>query len=266
MVGFANITENGQYIPSDFDHQTGQKLPEGQSSNNQYLNQVIVNVPQQPIFNPLEVLTNKRLDQEQIYTISDLMNDPINNAGITKNSTLIVDLPDFPPTTSQKILNLTENTTSPQTIYPPTGEYWNSIHYSVNVKINLSISDIQLGDDVNNRYSLNKQSINWTYNLGSSVGRYGGAIVISELSNYYYLYLVRVEDNGANLLHKADGAIGNYIYESTCFGPNTNGQISIFLKNKIISTLYDYGNDNADLNHCSLYLYKTDYLITDFGQ
>lgn len=83
----------------------------------------------------LETLTDKRLQSEQTYTVSNLMQDPTNNIGITKNSTLIVDLPDYPPTTSQKILNLTTNTTSPQTIYPPSGEYWNSIRYSVNVPI-----------------------------------------------------------------------------------------------------------------------------------
>lgn len=61
------------------------------------------------------------------------MTDSANNAGITKESTLIVDLPDYPPTSSQKTLNLVANTTTAQTIYPPTGEYWNSIRYSVNV-------------------------------------------------------------------------------------------------------------------------------------
>jgi hypothetical protein len=61
------------------------------------------------------------------------MSDPTNKAGITKNSTLIVDIPDYPPTSSQKQLNLVANTTTAQTIYPPNGEYWNSIKYSVNV-------------------------------------------------------------------------------------------------------------------------------------
>lgn len=81
----------------------------------------------------LETITNKRLQSEQTYTVSNLMQDPTNNAGITKNSTIIVDLPDYPPTSSQKTLTLTQNTTTAQTIYPPAGEYWDSIRYSVNV-------------------------------------------------------------------------------------------------------------------------------------
>lgn len=51
-----------------------------------------IQVPQ--TINTLETLTNKRLQSEQTYTISTLMNDPTNNAGITKNSTLIVDVPE----------------------------------------------------------------------------------------------------------------------------------------------------------------------------
>lgn len=44
----------------------------------------------------LEKLTNKRLQSEITYTVSDLMSDQSKD-GITKDSTLIVDLPDYPP-------------------------------------------------------------------------------------------------------------------------------------------------------------------------
>lgn len=43
----------------------------------------------------LEKLTNKRLQSEITYTVSDLMSDQSKD-GITKDSTLIVDLPDYP--------------------------------------------------------------------------------------------------------------------------------------------------------------------------
>lgn len=57
------------------------------------------------------------------------------------------------PTASQKVLNLTENTTSSQTIYPPTGEYWDSIKYTVNVPTTslITINKVKIG---NNVYSL----------------------------------------------------------------------------------------------------------------
>lgn len=50
------------------------------------------------------------------------------------------------PVSTQKVLNITENTVSPQTIYPPTGEYWDSIQYTVNVtkKYKLSLFDFIL--------------------------------------------------------------------------------------------------------------------------
>lgn len=64
-----------------------------------------IQVPQ--TINLLETITNKRLQSETTYTISSLMNDPTNNAGITKNSTLIVDVPDpvYPTITFNTITN-----------------------------------------------------------------------------------------------------------------------------------------------------------------
>lgn len=44
VVGFANITKPGQYSPNQFNHQTGELLPEGTYSNNQYLDQINVNI------------------------------------------------------------------------------------------------------------------------------------------------------------------------------------------------------------------------------
>lgn len=68
-----------------------------------------IQVPQTT--NPLETITNKRLQSEITYTISSLMSDPTNNAGITKNSTVIVDVPEhvYPEITFNTITN--NNTT-----------------------------------------------------------------------------------------------------------------------------------------------------------
>lgn len=44
VVGHANIYKNGQYLPNMFDHSTGEPLPEGTYSNNQYLDQINVNL------------------------------------------------------------------------------------------------------------------------------------------------------------------------------------------------------------------------------
>lgn len=46
VVGNANITESGQYLPNNFNHQTGELLPEGTYSNNQYIDQINVTINQ----------------------------------------------------------------------------------------------------------------------------------------------------------------------------------------------------------------------------
>lgn len=52
-VGGCNITSNGQYSPNMFDNTPGPNygnlLPEGQTSTNQYIDQINVNVPIPPI-------------------------------------------------------------------------------------------------------------------------------------------------------------------------------------------------------------------------
>lgn len=42
VVGHANITKNGQYLPNEFNSTTGNLLPSGTTSNNQYLEQINV--------------------------------------------------------------------------------------------------------------------------------------------------------------------------------------------------------------------------------
>lgn len=89
-------------------------------------NFVSVQVPQQL----LETLTNKRLQTNDVYSISSLMNDSTKD-GITKNSTIIVDVPQ--PDITQ-ITNYSITTNGGQTIPIPSGyDAVDSIYVNVNV-------------------------------------------------------------------------------------------------------------------------------------
>lgn len=196
----------------------------------------------------LETLTNKRLQSEQTYTISNLMQDPTNNIGITKNSTLIVDLPGYPPTTSQKILNLVSNTTSPRTIYPKSGEYWNSIRYSVNVSniVNYDPSKFTVESSDNTSRNFNKQPINWSYNLG---GNAWGIVINNDRRNIIIIHFNSVED-GSDWTMKVDdttNATGNYCYEQTGTGSN----IQLKYNGEWIASFFPENNStpNAENNH-----------------
>ena len=147
-----------------------------------------INVPQ-TISNPLETLTNKRLQNELTYTISNLMENPTNNAGITKESTIVVDIDGYPPVSSQKILNLVQNTVTPITIYPPTGEYWNSIRYSVNVatKESIVLNDIKYNG---NSIGFNRRPVNWTFNVSPGTDVFNIGFLLYKLQNGNYELLV----------------------------------------------------------------------------
>jgi hypothetical protein len=146
------------------------------------------------------------------------MSDPTNKAGITKNSTLIVDIPDYPPTSSQKQLNLVANTTTTQTIYPPNGEYWNSIKYSVNVPIpkitqisNYSITQngtktipIPTGYDAVNSISVNvniKFGINH-FRFGSDSSTTKRKLTLNQTENTITIYnnqeIVKINPNNSS--------------------------------------------------------------------
>lgn len=93
-----------------------------------------VNVEEEPPYPEikLETLSNKRLQSETVYTVSDLMTDSQNYDGITKESTLVVDLPDYPPTYEEGILNLTGAASG--TLYPSAGvDYFDKVRYTVTV-------------------------------------------------------------------------------------------------------------------------------------
>lgn len=225
-----------------------------------------INVPQ-TITNPLETLTNKRLQREGTFSISDLMEDSTNYSGITKDSNLIVDLPDYPPITSQKILNLTQNTVNSQTIYPDPGEFWNSIQYSVNVdkRIQLSINDFKFQVENKSSLSFTKQNVNWNYNLTSSSGNFSALAVIYEFGDKYQVGFRRVDDGASQNFLGPSEAIGNYMYEAVVSGSYQNGDSKIICRNQDLLTGFNMRNSSADRVNIYCYLPKSDYLITDFG-
>ena len=182
-----------------------------------------IQVPQ--TINPLETITNKRLQSETTYTISSLMKNPTNNAGISKNSTIIVDLPNYPPTSSQKTLTLTQNTTTPQTIYPPTGEYWNSIRYSVNVNnsINYNLSNLNANKYNNVSQGDGETLLNFSgitpsisYNNWSelsspiTVDNNNGVYYIEKINNTTWVLTIAVGFGGSNEISFTSGTTIHY--------------------------------------------------------
>jgi len=71
------------------------------------------------------------------------------------------------PTSSQKTLTLTQNTNNYETIYPPTGQYWNSIRYKVDVKFNIKYFNINNGtlQNIINSLSKNNSSSNRSFDI-----------------------------------------------------------------------------------------------------
>lgn len=201
IVGFANIKDNGQYLPNNFDNETGNLLPEGQTSNNQYLNQINVSVPQQTITNPLEKLTNKRLDREITYTVSDLMSDSTNNAGITKDSTLIVDVPDpvYPEITFNTITQNDTNYTLSQ-LTNDQSEYFSRssiIKCNITTPIKQTIHYVRFSDS-GSKYNLTKGVKGNTYPV------YQGQEVV-----------IVNKENGQWRIRFYGNDLGNWTYYST---------------------------------------------------
>lgn len=255
----STLTQNGHYEIIE-DEETGEYKPEligDWQEGDEY--DFLIQVPQ--TINPLETLTNKRLQSEQTYTISSLMQDSTNNAGITKNSTLIVDLPDYPPTTSQKILNLTQNTTNPQTIYPNPGEYWDSIQYNVNVVIPKPTIYYWRGSDNSNTNFTNWNLISdltytTTYNWYS-----GDCSFFFALNGSGKIRLTRETASGS-------GSPGYYILKGNIsLGGNITNESKLHLydseKNELFSILLNVmsGGNNSEINDLNKYFnlsYKND--------
>lgn len=213
----------------------------------------------------LETLTNKRLQQDRMYTISDLMQDSTNNAGITKNSTLIVDLyiPDIrfnPITNNNADYTLAQLTQDPSNCFSRNS----IIKANIDNRKVLSVNNFKLQNDRLSNYSLNQQPINWTYNLTSTTGNYSGALMLEECPDYYFLRLIRVEDGETTNLVKNSVSIGNRLYTSITTGEYLTGNLSVTLNNLRFFSMYSRRNTNPDLTENIIRLYKTDYLISDF--
>lgn len=119
------------------------------------------------------------------------------------------------PTSSQKVLNLTENTSSEQTIYPPTGEYWNSIKYSVNVVKNYNLTDMYTGYK-NNNNEIVRTSGNWNYSSGN---------ITLNLTNSNQWCVIKIEGNNKYTLifidkWKSDEASNNWNVQGPCYYTN----------------------------------------------
>jgi hypothetical protein len=143
--------------------------------------EIHVQVPQ--ITNPLETLTNKRLQSETTYTISSLMSDPTNNAGITKNSTIIVDVPDpiYPTVTFNTITN-NNSTYTLSRLTNNLSEYFSkdsTITTNINTKRQIS----------KNNFYLNTSNITTWYN---------GAIPITPTTGYNQIQFTKLPATGTN--------------------------------------------------------------------
>lgn len=241
------ITSNNQTYTVEQLMQLNQYLPASYNGLSKTCS-IRVQVPEN-----LETLTNKRLQSEQTYTISNLMQDPTNNVGITKNSTLIVDLPDYPPTASQKILTLTENTSSAQTIYPPAGEYWDSIRYSVSVNIKINRFYISTNYATLTNFTIYSNPIsNFIINSREAVVR------ITETGTIYTVNLLVNNDNSNKsiTLPYDSGKINKYVKYGT-----TNGSSILKLCYNNSSSILEIIDESLDVNFSYITLSKNNFII-----
>lgn len=210
-----------------------------------------IQVPQ--TINPLETLTNKRLQSEQTYTISNLMQDPTNNEGITKNSTIIVDIPDYPPTTTQKQLTLTENTSSSQTIYPPSGEYWDSIRYSVSVNVKINRFYISTNYETLTNFTTYSNAIsNFIINSHEAVVR-----IVESGTSYTVNLLVNNDTSNKSITLPYDsGKVNKYVKFGT-----TNGSSILKLCYNNNSSIIEINDESLDVNFSYVTLSKNTFII-----
>lgn len=217
-------------------------------------NQVII-----PDVPTLETLTNKRLQSEQTYTISSLMTDSTNNAGITKESTLIVDLPDYPPTSGQLTLDLTSNTsgTGFTTIYPLSQinkDYFSSVRYRVKSKIELKgIKTYDFSSISVDFSSFNIQSTTGTI----SVPSYNLLIRINNESSYYTINFIY---NHSTSAINTDIYANNYYY---IVNTTYNYIYIVDNNNSSVLLLYDYNEDDDKISRVRLY--KSFFNISAFN-
>ncbi len=193
------------------------------------------------------------------------MYDPTNNAGISKNSTLIVDLPDYPPTSGQLTMDITQNTTGTgfTTLYPQTEiqqDYFSSVRYRVNVatKQSIVLNDIKYNG---NSIGWNHQPINWSHTAVSNINQKIVGFCLYKIANEnYYIGIATISNGERRSFSKPDEAIGDYMRESFIASSNVSRVIGIVINGIQIY----YNDDTITTNNSWTVIRLTDYIITDF--
>lgn len=200
----------------------------------------------------LETLTNKRLQSEQTYTVSSLMTDSANNAGITKESTLIVDLPDYPPTSGQLTLDLKSNTsgtgfTTVDPISEINKDYFSSVRYRVNVPTTFGINYYKYSDSSGTKRKLIK------YTTNTNVLVYSGQEIIRMTEDNNTIQISYVLNSGQWTMSISAGtyaSIANY---------SSNGLIRFYDIND--NFLFGISDTNNGTDESIIYLSKSIYWI-----
>ena len=205
------INQNGKY--EMVEGQNGWQPEIVQNPDPQENYDLEINVPQ-TITNPLETLTNKRIYSEGVVTISDLMTNPLTNQGITKESTLNVDLyiPDVrfnPITNNNTDYTLGQLTQDPQ-------EY-----FTRNSIVKANISPKILLDF--NKFKINTNTISLNYSSGSSSGisiplnQYSSITLVirmNDLTNIHSIILYELYTVNSSFNFEDDWTGSYYYYTS----------------------------------------------------
>lgn len=147
------------------------------------------------------------------------------------------------PTSSQKTLTLTQNTITPQTIYPPAGEYWNSIQYSVNVTPFFNITKARASNTTSYLTGITQLTANQQYTIYQGQESF---FVEKRGSSWTVLY---VRDAGSQFnWNVSSDATKAYAWRGQItssgnaveFLANINGQL-----NKVMTLSDDVGGDNG---------------------
>ena len=181
-----------------------------------------IQVPQ--TINPLETITNKRLQSETTYTISSLMSDSTNNAGITKDSTIIVDVPE--PVYPEITFNTITQNNSTYTLSQITNNQ--SEYFSRNSVINCNITNPIKQTIRYVGFTESGSRINFTKGVsGNSYPVYAGQEVVT-VNKEYGQWAVRFYGNDlGGWTYNCTGndyiIIGNYNTDGTVRFYNTSG-------------------------------------------
>lgn len=195
----------------------------------------------------LEKLTNVRIQSESAVLVSDLMSDSSKN-GITKDSTLIADVPERPinlydPYPSNNPLEITSNTQSVQSISFDNTRYdgLDIVHYEVNVnKYNLTNYVINReGGNNNGGGNISEQFIKVTNgNITVPVNQYSSICIIEDKSTYYSIFWLPAGGGSVNKTVN-NGSIYNVFIGS-------QGQMFFSIKFNDVLSISDDQLNNVD--------------------